>query len=220
MHGLRRYAAMIAAAAAFIASPASAQFYFKSPNVKGAPVTGAEPGIVGQALPGATPKELRAALVWNLRAALNVAALQCQFEPTLLTRTNYNTLLRDHEGELKSSYEVLAKYFERVAPSKKAGQTELDRYGTRIYSGFSTVHAQLTFCQTADSISRQALFAPRGSLSDVAERRMRELRNSLVIWGEQQFPGGYHLQAPAIPRFNNEKCWRKDVYEPGRCVRG
>ena len=31
-------------------------------------------------------------MVWNLRAALNVAALQCQFGPTLLTLPNYNAI--------------------------------------------------------------------------------------------------------------------------------
>jgi hypothetical protein len=74
---------LVAAAilAGVAASPASAQFFFKSHDMAGQPVTGAEPGILPP-MPGATPAELDAALVWSLRSALNVAALQCQFEPT------------------------------------------------------------------------------------------------------------------------------------------
>src|SRR3546814_12719967 len=47
--------------------------YWIKPNFAGEPVRGDEPGI-GQPVPGATPKELNAPLLWNMRAGLNVAA--------------------------------------------------------------------------------------------------------------------------------------------------
>src|ERR1044072_4545131 len=198
------------AAGMLVSAPASAQFFMKPVDLHGERVTGAEPGIVGPALPGASPTELRAALVWNLRAALNVAALQCQFEPPLLTLTNYNAILRDHEAELKTSYATLEKYFTRQAKNNKAaGQTELARFGTRVYSGFSTVSAQLTFCAVASSIGHQAVFAKPGALGDVAENRMRELRKSLTPWGEQQF-WGMQLSPVTVrerfPPFADPKC--------------
>jgi hypothetical protein len=209
------------AAATLAATPASAQFFMKPMDLHGERVTGAEPGIIGPALPDASPTELRAALIWNLRAALNVAALQCQFEPTLLTLSNYNALLRDHGDELKNSYSTLEKYFTRVAKNnKKVGQTELDRFGTRVYSGFSTVSAQLTFCSAAGSIGHAALFAKPGALGDVAEVRMRELRNSLTPWGEQQFWGMQMSPASTretFPPFANEQCWKKDQYVVKKC---
>ncbi len=195
----------------FSAAPASAQFFLKAANLAGPRVTGEEPGMTGPALPGATPEELRAALVWNLRAALNVAALQCQFEPTLMTLDNYNAILRDHRLELKKAYDTLDKYFVRQAKTKKAGDDELDRYGTRVYSGFSTVSAQLTFCQTAGSIGHRAVFAKPGSLAEVAYDRMRELRNSLAPWGEQAFPIGYNrqIQSVELPIYFRDDCWDK-----------
>ena len=202
-------------------SPASAQFFMKPMDLRSERVTGAEPGITGPTLPDASPTELRAALIWNLRAALNVAALQCQFEPTLLTLSNYNALLRDHEGELKTSYSTLEKYFTRVSKNNKAvGQTELDRFGTRVYSGFSTVSAQLTFCSAASSIGHQALFARRGALGEVAEARMLELRKSLTPWGEQQFWGmqmNPTTPSTRFPPFGNDQCWKKDVYVEKKC---
>ena len=79
---------------------------------------GDEPGI-GQALPGASESERRAALIWNMRAALNVAALQCQFEPTLLSVINYNAVINDHSVELKMAFDIVERYFMRIAKTPR-----------------------------------------------------------------------------------------------------
>jgi hypothetical protein len=202
------YASTVALGA-IAATPASAQFFLVERNMSGTAVRGHETGL-GQTLPDATEAELRAALVWNMRAALNVAALQCQFEPTLLTQTNYNAILLNHRDELKSSYDTLTRYFARTAKTPKAGQVALDQFGTRTYSGFTTVAAQYGFCQTAAGIARDAIFAPRGSFYKIAEDRTRELRNSLVPTGEQRFPRGilYARQGGTLPRLDDQ-CWDK-----------
>ena len=194
---------------ALSATPASAQFFLAQRDNRGEPVRGDETGI-GVEMPGATAAEQRAALVWNLRAALNVAALQCQFEPSLLTQSNYNIVLTNHKDELKSSYDVLTKYFLRTSKTPKEGQTALDRFGTRTYTGFTTVAAQYGFCQTSAAIAHDAIFAPRGSFYKVAEDRTRELRNSLVPAGEQRNPRGvlFARQAGVLPRLD-EICWDK-----------
>ena len=204
------------AAGLLVTTPATAQFYMKSKDLRGERVRGDEPGI-GQMMPGATNDELRAAVVWNMRAALNVAALQCQFEPSLLTVQNYNAILADHKQELAQSYTVLGKYFERVAKTKKEGQNALDQFGTRTYSGFATVAAQYGFCTTASSIGREALYAPRGTFGEIALGRMREVRNSLTPWGEQQFPRMLVSLSPAtLPRFD-KACWKKDEFVVKKC---
>jgi hypothetical protein len=116
-------------------------------------------------------------------------------------------MLDNHRTELAGAYQVLSNYFKRT--DKKGAQTNLDRYGTRTYSGFSTVQGQLTFCQTASSVGREAIFAPRGQLHAVAERRMREFRNSLVLGGEQQFIRYFPVvTARLVPL--DERCWRKN----------
>ncbi|HEU0044119.1 hypothetical protein [Sphingomonas sp.] len=195
------------ALAGMTAAPASAQFYLKSKTFGGEPVRGDEPGI-GQPLPGATPAELRASLVWNMRAALNVAALQCQFEPTLLTVLNYNATLKDHSVELKGAFDTLTKYFARTAKSKPAGQTALDQFGTRTYSSFVTVGGQLSFCQTAAAIGRDAVFQPRGSFGTLAANRMAELRQTLVgSYGEQALSRMGYIP-PRLPRLD-PVCWSK-----------
>jgi hypothetical protein len=200
----------------FVGAPASAQFFLKSYDFRGGPVTGLEPEL-GMPLPGATPAEIRAGLVWNLRSALNVAALQCDFAPMLLTVDHYNAMIKDHGAELKSAFDTLNGYFVRTAKTKAAGQTAFDRFGTRTYSAFSTVSAQLGFCQTAAKISSVANFAPRGHFGDVAVNYMRELRNSLVPYGEQQFPSAFYSRTYLfLPDFQPD-CWRKGRYNVSYC---
>ena len=55
------------------------------------------------------------------------------------------------------------------------------------------------------------MFTPRGHLGELAVDRMRELRNSLVPYGEQRFPryiGREQHIAATMPRLD-ALCWNK-----------
>ncbi len=189
------------------AQPAAAQFFWSPPDLGTPPVTGAEPSL-NLGLPGATPAELRAGLVWNMRAALNVAALQCDFEPTLLTLSNYNAMIAHHKAELATAFDTVGAYFQRTVGKGKPGQTAFDSYSTRIYSGYSTVQAQRNFCQVAGSMGRDAIFADHGKLYEVAQNRMGELKKALVLNGERYFgqPGAsFTASLPPL----EDICWKK-----------
>jgi len=208
MRGFVRTAAWATIASGMAATPAAAQFYYQNHSYAGEAVRGDEPGIA-QPLPGATSDELQAGLVWTLRSALNVAALQCQFEPTLLTVGNYNAILLDHRAELKTSWDTLNKYFKRTTKTPREAQNALDQFGTRTYSSFATVTSQFGFCTTANAIGRDALFQPRGSLAALAQGRMRELRNSLKPYGDERFVRkGLTYENANVPRMD-PICWNK-----------
>jgi len=195
-------AAIVLAASA---SPAEAYLYWTRPSIAGAPVTGIEPGIM-QPMPGAQPKELAAGLLWTLRAGLNVAALQCQFVPALSTVRNYNNMLKQHSAELQAAYATLGAYFKRM--SGKEGPTALDTFTTRTYNSFSTLQAQLIFCETASSIGQQTLETSSGHLGEVATQRLQEFRNSLVPIGDMAFAQHYtNVQFEPVedPRCYNKK---------------
>ncbi len=201
---LKRLSAFVALAVT-AAAPASASLFWLPPDFSGQPVMGGEAGI-GQPLPGATPKELQAHLLWNMRAGLNVAALQCQFAPMLLSVRNYNDLLFYNVTDMTEFYTTLAGYFKRTGG--KSWQTQLDQYTTRTYNGFSTLHAQLGFCETAGSIGREALDRRKGSLYLTAQARMREFRNSLVPSGDRLFGRVTYLGARTLPTLD-PNCWDK-----------
>lgn len=192
---------------ALIAQPASAQIFWQAPDFRGTPVVPGEAGI-GVPLPGATPEEERAGWAWQMRSGLNVMALQCQFDRTLLTENAYNTVLTNHKAELEASFNKLTAYFKRVNKTPKAAQNALDRYGTKTYLGFSTVRGQLGFCQTGSNIAKAAIYAPRGSFTILAIERLRELRNSLLVAGEQQFRFAIPRVNVPLPYFE-DKCWDK-----------
>ena len=174
--GLKK-AAAAATAFAIAAAPAPAQLFLYEPNFRPGPIEASDP-LVGIPIPGATANEHRAHLLWNLRAGLNVAALQCQFSPYLRTVDNYNAILAHHSRELASAYQALEGYFRRV--QGRNGPRRFDEYSTQTYNNFSTLQAQLGFCQTAARIAKEALARRKGELHLVASARMRELRNSLV----------------------------------------
>lgn len=166
-------------AATLLTAPAAApaQLFVTDPVYPTGPIDGSDP-LVGLALPGATPAEYRAHLLWNLRSGLNVAALQCQFSPFLRTVDSYNTFINQHARELQAAYDALQAYFRRAGARAPGGS--FDRYSTQTYNNFSTLQAQFGFCQTAARIGKETLRVRRGELGQFAATRMRELRSSLV----------------------------------------
>lgn len=204
-------AAAIMLAPLIQAAPALAQGYWVPPDFSGAALNGYEAGM-GVPLPNATMAEQNAALVWNLRAGLNVAALQCGYEPTLRTLQNYNAILSNHTAELGDSFRTLTAYFKRTNKTPALGQKALDSFGTKTYSGFSTVRAQVGFCYAASRIGRIGLFTPRGRFLTFAQEHLRELRNSLTPQGEQQFRIRVPERMALKPSFADERCWKKNSY--------
>jgi hypothetical protein len=156
--------------------PAPAQVFLYDPPYPSSPVDPGDP-LIGLPLPNANPAELRAGLLWNLRAGLNVAALQCQFSPYLRTVETYNSLLAHHSGELAGAYRALEAYFRRLHGA--TGPRRFDDYSTQTYNNFGSLQAQFGFCQTAARIGKEALALRKGELGQLAVARMRELRASL-----------------------------------------
>lgn len=190
----------------FAATPAAAQIFWSPPDFSGPPVLTLEPGY-GVPLPGATSVEQKAAILWNMRSALNLAALQCGFEPLLRTEKNYNAMLSDHREELAGAYDRLNSYFKRNNKTPAAALKALDSYGTKTISSFSTVRGQLGFCHVAGSVGRATLSAPRGSLGVVATERVRELYNAQAYKQEQQFRMVRPI-SPPLPSMDSA-CWDK-----------
>lgn len=205
-----RRAALAAVAAAAFALPqaAPAQMFVTDPDFAKGPIEGSDP-LVGLPIPGATPAEYRAHLIWNLRAGLNVAALQCQFSPYLRAVDNYNGILAHHSEELADAYKTLEAYFKRL-DGAKAGQKKFDDYTTITYNNFSTLQAQYGFCQTAADIARDALAQPKGQLYITAQQRMRELRSSLTpAYDRVAIYNPYLIKLPTLPPLD-EDCWKRD----------
>jgi hypothetical protein len=209
----RRLALGVALAAMpLLSQPAAAQFFWSPPDLSAPPLTDAA-AATALGLPGATAAEIKAGLAWNLRAALNVAALQCDFDRTLLTTSNYNAMIAHHDAELDAAQLTLLGYFQRTAGKGKAGQSASDMYNTRIYSSYSTVQAQKGFCQASAAVGRDAIFAERGALHEVGRKGLGSIKRSTVLAGEQFYGTPGYDYVVALPSFA-PTCWKKGVLQP------
>ena len=124
-----------------------------------------------------TAAETEANAIWNVRAALNIAALQCQFLPFLAAVRTYNDILRQHSEELDRTRLTMIAHFKRYDGAK--AQNSFDQYTTRTYNSFSTLDAQLPFCEAAGWVGRQVLATPKGKLGELAMKLNPVMRASL-----------------------------------------
>ena len=140
----------------------------------------------------ATPVETRAHAVWTLRAALNVAALQCQYSPFLRSVDNYNQMLKKHGGELTSAQTTMLSHYTRTM--KRGGAAAFDRYNTRSYNSFSTLDAQYNFCWAAGQAGQAVRVGDVGAMGRIAEAMVPELRAALAY-----VPPAAGLNVPPLP---------------------
>jgi hypothetical protein len=173
-----------------------------------------EPGF-GVVLPNTTPAEKKAALVWTMRTGLNIAALQCGFDRTLRTESNYNAIINDHKSELTGSFNTLMAYFKRTGKTVAAGQKAFDAYGGKLYSSLSAVQGQLQFCTAASAVGRRTLNAKPGTFALVAQEHLRSLYNGLnAKTGDQFYRRPWLATKPRNPNWD-EKCWKGADYQGG-----
>jgi hypothetical protein len=125
-----------------------------------------------------TPAEDRANAVWSIRAALNIAALQCQFSSFLATVRNYNDVLRQHSDELDRARATMVAHFRRYDGAQ--AQNSFDRYTTQTYNSYSTLDAQYSFCERAAIAGRAALLLRKGELGTRAAELRDDVRAGLT----------------------------------------
>ena len=144
-----------------------------------------------------TPAEAEANAIWSTRAALNVAALQCQFSPFLATVRNYNDFLRQHGEELDRARLAMTAHFRRYDGAQ--AQNSFDRYTTQTYNSYSTLDAQLEFCDEASVAGRVVLTVPKGRLGATASGIRDKVRAALVPVDPHAFLTPVTLSTAPLP---------------------
>lgn len=138
------------------------------------------------------PLDIKAAqALWSMRAALNVAALQCQFDPTLNVIDNYKHFLQDHSVLLKQVQTMMTNW-------KKGG---FDHYTTELYNSFSSVNEQRPFCTMASQVGGEAV---QMTDEDLPEMAMKNMPSIIAI-----FPPPPVQTATKIPSKSKRKSRRR-----------
>ena len=103
---------------------------------------------------------------WNLRSALNVAALNCLDLKHTGILPNYKTFLKTHSRDLSSTNRALARQFRDKHGS---GYRDVqDSYMTQVYNYFALPPVQDAYCDMALSISNELVSVQRGELNTFA----------------------------------------------------
>lgn len=115
-------------------------------------------------------REATAQRVLELQTMLNVAGLQCRYDPTLKVLDNYNQFIRNVRPQFLSQLKVLETRFKRTGG--RSWQNALDKHRTKLFNSYSTVNDQVPFCLKSAEILLQASVLPAGELSKFADRTM------------------------------------------------
>ncbi|WP_209347054.1 hypothetical protein [Pontixanthobacter sp. CEM42] len=100
--------------------------------------------------------------LWNLRSALNVAALNCLDPQYVSILPAYRSLLERHRNKLKRTNDsILAQY---RADYGRTYRAEYDGYMTQVYNYYALPPAKTQFCRTAAAIANESLTVEVGQL--------------------------------------------------------
>lgn len=99
-------------------------------------------------------------LVWNLRSAWNVAALNClspEYQPIL---DGYKAFLNRNTSSLKGVNDRLERSYNSRFKARRDAIVARDGYTTKVYNFFSLPPARSGFCNAALDMSKRALATP------------------------------------------------------------
>lgn len=111
--------------------------------------------------------------IWNLRSALNVAALNCREADHAAILPAYAALLDRNKRELAAVNKTVTKEFRDRYGSQ--GQTAQDSYMTQVYNYFALPPAHGQFCKVATRVAAESMQVAPAGLGTFAGRGLQEL---------------------------------------------
>lgn len=113
------------------------------------------------------------AQVWQLRSALNVAALGCTRAGDMEITSRYNAMLKQHGTLLTQAYLEKESQYRKL--HGRRWQSVQDRDATKLYNRYAN-HPQLdVFCKEASKIARDALRVPTENFARFAAAALPRL---------------------------------------------
>lgn len=144
-----------------------------------------------------------AATIWHLRAALNVAVLQCA-KPGDPAETGYNAFLASHKADLAAAFKALEREYRSKAGAQ--WQDTFDDSMTRLYNFYAQPPARAAYCAAAEPLIAEAAKTTAATLPAFAPGALAALDRPFT-----DFYAAYHGyrvelaqwkagQAPSVPR--------------------
>jgi hypothetical protein len=115
---------------------------------------------------------------WNLRIALNVAAIGCRHPGSLQLISDYNGIIARHGGLIRSAETAVIARLGRETGSN--GIAARDRTSTKLFNYFAQPPAQKQFCQVAGSIAQQLSGMDGGTAMAMAPAMLAQIDQPFV----------------------------------------
>jgi hypothetical protein len=125
-----------------------------------------------------------AGLVWNLRSALNVAALNCQESHFAGILPAYRVFLDKNESKLARVNKEVDEEFRKVHGARTY-RTERDQYMTQVYNYFALPPAHHDFCETATAITARYMAESPADLDAFSAVALTELEQVFLDFYNQ-----------------------------------
>ncbi|WP_332819890.1 hypothetical protein [Sphingopyxis sp.] len=115
---------------------------------------------------------------WNLRIALNVAAIGCRGPASYQLIADYNRIIARHSPLIRSAETAVIARLGRETGTN--GISTRDKVSTRLFNYFAQPPAQREFCRVAGSIAQQAGAMEAAPLLSMAPAMLAQLDQPFV----------------------------------------
>jgi hypothetical protein len=119
---------------------------------------------------GLSPEET----IWNLRSALNVAALNCRGPIWDEIKANYNKLITVHKVRLAAATKAVDREYIARYPGQN-GLRVRDTKSTDLYNYFALPPIKQNYCDTSLAKTRELLILPTASLPEYSVATLAEI---------------------------------------------
>ncbi|RDS77596.1 hypothetical protein DL238_08245 [Alteriqipengyuania lutimaris] len=109
---------------------------------------------------------------WNVRSALNVAALNCLADEHAGILPNYKLFLENFDKPLDKANDAVEAEFREKYGDRKTGRAELDSYMTKVYNYFTMPPAKAEFCDAALELSNESVMVAPADLESFSARAL------------------------------------------------
>lgn len=148
---------------------------------------------------------------WQMKIALNVAAIGCRGNEEATLVSAYNSIIKTHARTIKSTETSVIKDLAKA--NKTNGIKERDRLSTSLFNYFAQPPAQREFCARANEVAQLVATTPSAQVIDLADENLAVLdkpfidfyeayaqyQRDVVDWDAKYAPPPLIMDAPATP---------------------
>jgi len=148
---------------------------------------------------------------WQLKIALNVAAIGCRGTEEATLVSAYNNIIKTHAKVIKSTEKTVISDLGKA--NKTNGIKERDRLSTQLFNYFAQPPAQRAFCPRANEVAQFVSSTPSAQVIEQSPAQLARLdqpfldfyeayaqyQRDVAAWDAKYAPAPAIMTAPAAP---------------------